>query len=579
MSKRLTLLLLLISSLIFTSAEDISDASFIRFCDTQDGIYTPKGKGAKSANGNTCEIPFIHWAKTEKLRWEFCTEYLPHTVLETKVVDKYTYTCLVESRVACDDGWIQLHGICHKLIYEAVTKPEARARCQKERANARIATYHRPYMTRHWQDFFRDAIKLWVDATETITDRLIYKRGPELMFAHDTMEYGLHSGAFVMVKSHKRAWPLCAYTPPVTQSQSDYLMTRYGEIYYNTILSPSGDRYIRSASGLQRDSNNRDAERQYCENLMKPVLRPLNAQSALPTRGLIDSISRDTPLKNTLIRFSAHSGDSSMYNRISESCTQSEAKNFGMNLYAKKEKKTFFMRIPAEHQDAWKDGEPKETRGQPGLEAMSDARHAPIYCQSLFETIKYKDCPKGWSTYERKTIGQRWCHKFFADLKSQPDAEKTCVQNDAHLDGFEDEAELLFLDEMLTASKIDFTTKYNGYVGWLGAKRREACKNELNGFNRDSNHQCSRRRVFEWVYGVARNSPEFDKHWASPSEPNLAGNEQCLEILKGHSSQFGYGGRGLTAVTRKINDAPCDIKRMFFCGKEAETVVVPLANT
>uniref|UniRef100_A0A8R1EBE7 C-type lectin domain-containing protein n=1 Tax=Caenorhabditis japonica TaxID=281687 RepID=A0A8R1EBE7_CAEJA len=285
MSNMKRLILLLVSSSMM-SAQSNEDASFIRFCDTQDGTYTPIGKGPKTASGNTCEVPFIHWAKTEKLRWEFCTEYLPHTVLATKVIDQYTYTCLVESRVTCDDGWIQLHGICHKLIYEAMTKPEARARCQKERANARIAVYHNLWMTRHWQDFFRDAIKLWVDATETITDRLIYKRGPELMFAHDTLEYGLHSGAF-----------------------------------------------------------------------------------------------------------------------------------------------------------------------------------------------------------------------------------------------------------------------------------------------------CSRRRVFEWVHGVARNSPNFDSHWASPSEPNMKGNEPCLELLKGRSTVWG-GGRGRTRdMTMMFNDCRCTYVRYFFCGKEAELVVVPLASS
>uniref|UniRef100_A0A8R1DHU4 C-type lectin domain-containing protein n=1 Tax=Caenorhabditis japonica TaxID=281687 RepID=A0A8R1DHU4_CAEJA len=588
MSNMKRLILLIVSSSII-AAEDISDESFIRFCDTQDGTYTPMVKDAKSGQGNTCEVPFIHWAKTEELRWEFCTEYLPHTVLATKVIDKYTYTCLVESRVACDPGWIQLHGRCHKLIYEAMTKPEARARCQKERANAGIALYHRPFMTRHWQDFFRDAIKLWVDATETITDRLIYKRGPELMFAHDTLEYGLHSGAFVSVKSHKKAWPLCAYTPPVTQAQSSFLMNRYSEIYYKTILGPSGDLYMRSASSLQRDPVNRDAERHYCENLMKPVLRSLNAQSALPTRELMDTINEETPLKSTLIRFSAFSGDSSKENRISETCTQSEASNYGMNIFAKKEGKTFFMRIPAEHQNVWKDGEPKETcdgatwsaglslgSDKPGLAAMSDARYAPIYCQSLFETVKYLDCPTGWITYLREASGQRWCRKFFPIGKKQAEAEKECVGHGAHLDGFEDEKELKAIDKYLKSTKIDFFAKINGRVTWLGAKRREICIKEKGGFNRDPNHQCSRRRVFEWVHGVARNSPDFEKHWASDDEPNMYGDEQCLELYVGQTTMWG-GGRGRTTdKSMKINDVSCEGSHYYLCGKEAATAIVPI---
>uniref|UniRef100_A0A8R1DVE3 C-type lectin domain-containing protein n=1 Tax=Caenorhabditis japonica TaxID=281687 RepID=A0A8R1DVE3_CAEJA len=641
MSDLKRLILLIVSSSLI-SAQSIKDASFIRFCDTQDGTYMPIGRGPKIASGNACEVPFIHWAKTEKLRWEFCTEYIPHTVLATKVVDRNTYTCLVESRVACDDGWVQLHGICHKLIYEAMTKPEARARCQKERSNARIALYHRPWMTRHWQDFFRDAIKLWVDATETITERLIYKRGPELMFAHDTLEYGLHSGAFVSVKSHKKAWPLCAYTPPVTQAQSDYLMNRYSEIYYKTLLTPSGDRYIRSASSLQRDAANRDAERLYCENVMKPVLRSLNAQSALPTRELIDTINKNTPIKSTLIRFSAYSGDSSKKNRISGTCTESKASNYGMNLFAKKAKKTFFMRIPDENQNVWGKGEPRETcdgevanrvskrcltlamvpfivnrclqqsnirnaqtvgepmsaklpasvgavnssrswynsqmprsRDNPGLEAMSDARHGPIYCQSLFKTVKYIECPDGWKTYERKATGQRWCRKFFPNRITHQDAEKTCVENRAHLDGFEDETELRFMDSMLDEAKLDYYYS-NGHTAWLGAKRREICMKEKGGFNRDPNHQCSRRRVFEWVHGVARNSPNFDSHWASPSEPNMKGNEPCLELLKGPSRAYAEDGQYTKDVTMKINDADCRGTRYFFCGKEAQIVFIPL---
>uniref|UniRef100_A0A8R1DE68 Uncharacterized protein n=1 Tax=Caenorhabditis japonica TaxID=281687 RepID=A0A8R1DE68_CAEJA len=181
------------------------------------------------------------------------------------------------------------------------------------------------------------------------------------MFAHDTLEYGLHSGAFVSVKSHKKAWPLCAYTPPVTQAQSDYLMDRYSEIYYKTILTPSGDRYIRSASSLQRDAVNRGADRKYCENVMKPLLRPLNVQSAVLTRELIDTIVENTPSKTTLIRFSAYSGDSRENNRISETCTESKANNYGINILAKQENKTFFMLIPDEHQNVWRDGEPIET--------------------------------------------------------------------------------------------------------------------------------------------------------------------------------------------------------------------------
>uniref|UniRef100_A0A8R1I516 C-type lectin domain-containing protein n=1 Tax=Caenorhabditis japonica TaxID=281687 RepID=A0A8R1I516_CAEJA len=582
-------LILLIVSSSMISAKVISDPSFQRFCDTQDGKYTPMQEGPKALRGDTCEVPFIHWAKTKEMRWEFCTEYIPHTLLATKVVDRYTYTCLVESRVVCDEGWVQLHGICHKLIYEAMTKPEARARCLKERPNARIAVYHRPYMTRHWQDFFRDAIKLWVDASETITERLIYKRGPELMFAHDTMEYGLPSGAFVSVKSHKKAWPLCAYTPPVTRAESNYLMSRYSEIYYKTLLTPSGDRYMRTASSLQRDTTNPLAQIKYCENVMKPMLRSLNAQSAYPTRELIDTINDETSLKNTLVRFSLYSADSSTKNRISQACTVSGANNYGMDL--RTETGSAFSLLAVQNKNVWKDGEPQETcdgatwssglslsRDKPGLEAMSDARYGPIYCQTLFETVQYATCPAGWKMYDRKTSGQRWCRKLFTERKWQYKAEESCVAHGAHLDGFEDENELKVLDSMLAEVNIDYSSKeINGHVAFLGAMRRKACMGEKGGFNRDPNHQCSRRRVFEWMNGVARNSPNFDNLWAADSEPNLAPDEECLELLKGRSDSWTTDGT--KDVTMKLNDMNCFVSRMYFCGKEASTITVPVEYT
>ncbi|EGT50658.1 hypothetical protein CAEBREN_32238 [Caenorhabditis brenneri] len=78
---------------------------------------------------------------------------------------------------------------------------------------------------------------------------------------------------------------------------------------------------------------------------------------------------------------------------------------------------------------------------------MSDARYAPLYCQSVVSEYKYGDCPDGFKGFWRKQLGQKWCHMFIGkNKKNYNDAQAHCQTMGAWLSGYSSQEELDFMD-------------------------------------------------------------------------------------------------------------------------------------
>lgn len=86
-------------------------------------------------------------------------------------------------------------------------------------------------------------------------------------------------------------------------------------------------------------------------------------------------------------------------------------------------------------------------RENEGLEVMSDARYAPIYCEQIVKGLSYTKCPDGFVEYYRKNEGKTWCHKYvWDDTANYDNAEQKCQQLGAHLSSFTSDEEFQFLN-------------------------------------------------------------------------------------------------------------------------------------
>ncbi|CAO4374930.1 unnamed protein product [Caenorhabditis nigoni] len=247
------------------------------------------------------------------------------------------------------------------------------------------------------------------------------------------------------------------------------------------------------------------------------------------------------------------------------------------NLYRKVEKSEWRPSQPKETCDAgtYSTGVVMSRDGEMGLETMSDARHAPIFCQTVVESYEYIGCPSGYHMYHRKELGQKWCHKFVDDSRmNYDDAQNQCQKEGAFLSGYASQDELKFLDSLMTKSAHAYEHNSNDHA-YLGAKRRDECNKfgsiSTPGYDRDVNSPCSRKRVFEWKNGVAPNPPDIESNWMTPNEPNNVGeNEKCLVLLKGTADA--YDNLRNVDRTMKLNDCDCPRRLNYFCGKEAPIV-------
>ncbi|KAF1765180.1 hypothetical protein GCK72_005132 [Caenorhabditis remanei] len=578
-------LLIICSLLVYANAQKF-DKSFKEMCEVLDGkdSYREREDISQPMEGDKCTVVFPVAFDDKNSAQRYCEDNVPFHIHGSDFGrEPGKLFCDAEASLICKDGWVQMFGRCYQITKEMMTHPDAVKHCGDKKAI--IAFMHREALPFRINDYFSRVSQVWLNASEAITNDLIYNvDGGNVLLALDGYRYGLPNIALARVETNEKAMALCEYTPPMNQAESNHLLRRYGEIYYPTLFTKD-KAYVRSFSSLQRSSD-RMRDHNYCKNVLRPFLQTDSAQSAYPTPEFLELLNRHR--EPTIIRTSVYSADSSLLNRVSSNCTTSTSKNYGFDRTNSNGSALFTTLTFAKN--IWRKDEPKEQcdgaswstgivlsreKGEARLEAMSDARYAPIYCQTNFDTFYYGKCPARWRPYYRKERGQLWCHKF-AEEEWKPiretfdGAEKWCKRQGAAVTGFTNAEELSLLDDIVVdASRVlnDFNP---GVKTWLGAKRRPQCDKVLkgmNGFIREESHACSRLRVFEWLNGVAQNPPDFEDHWVAPSEPNnyRDSKEGCIELLKGDETQRW----NVKDASKKLNDNACGNKKYFICGKEA----------
>ncbi|ULU04268.1 hypothetical protein L3Y34_017214 [Caenorhabditis briggsae] len=579
-------LLIVCCLLTFTTADE-GDESFKKMCEFWSGAQKSYRErlSSKAMEGDKCSMVFPVVSANEGEARRYCEENVPFHILNVKI-DKSTTTCDAEATLKCEQGWVQMFGRCYKIEKKMMKRDSAVEYCATLKPKARIAFMHREALPFRINDYFSKVSRVWIDASEAITNDLTYVKGENLLLALDGYKYALPNIALAKVPSDETAMALCEYTPTMNQAESNYLLRRYGEIYHTILFTP--DRaYVRTASSLQR-SDNRKRDSNYCKKVLRPFLHNDDiAQSADPNTDFLELLSKDRDA--TIIRTSVYSRDASLNNRKNAECTDSRAKNYGYD-NTDGEKGLIFTKVPP---DVWAKNQPEEKcdagswstgivfsrKGERRLETMSDARYAPIYCQTNFEKVTFGDCPSGYTEYWRAERRQKWCHKFINRKANFDDANAYCNTTEkGFVTGFADAKELELLDQLLDKAIKSGTVFKKSEGVYLGVQRRHQCINRkqiahsTGGFNPDPTHPCSKERLFEWVYGVADHPPLFKDYWAVESEPNFVGDdERCVELVKGFQTRSGWP---TGEMSKKLNDLPCDKQLYFFCGKEAPIKVI-----
>ncbi|ULU04267.1 hypothetical protein L3Y34_017214 [Caenorhabditis briggsae] len=585
-SKMRMKLLIVCCLLTFTTADE-GDESFKKMCEFWSGAQKSYRErlSSKAMEGDKCSMVFPVVSANEGEARRYCEENVPFHILNVKI-DKSTTTCDAEATLKCEQGWVQMFGRCYKIEKKMMKRDSAVEYCATLKPKARIAFMHREALPFRINDYFSKVSRVWIDASEAITNDLTYVKGENLLLALDGYKYALPNIALAKVPSDETAMALCEYTPTMNQAESNYLLRRYGEIYHTILFTP--DRaYVRTASSLQR-SDNRKRDSNYCKKVLRPFLHNDDiAQSADPNTDFLELLSKDRDA--TIIRTSVYSRDASLNNRKNAECTDSRAKNYGYD-NTDGEKGLIFTKVPP---DVWAKNQPEEKcdagswstgivfsrKGERRLETMSDARYAPIYCQTNFEKVTFGDCPSGYTEYWRAERRQKWCHKFINRKANFDDANAYCNTTEkGFVTGFADAKELELLDQLLDKAIKSGTVFKKSEGVYLGVQRRHQCINRkqiahsTGGFNPDPTHPCSKERLFEWVYGVADHPPLFKDYWAVESEPNFVGDdERCVELVKGFQTRSGWP---TGEMSKKLNDLPCDKQLYFFCGKEAPIKVI-----
>ncbi|EGT37806.1 hypothetical protein CAEBREN_31237 [Caenorhabditis brenneri] len=518
--------------------------------------------------GDKCTFKFPMATETEESARTYCEEYVPYHII-TAVPGSPTTECRAEATLICHSGWVQMFGRCYRMVKQMMTKDEGKQRCEKERKGSKIGFMHREALPFRIAEYYTAVYQYWIDASEAITGNLIYDvPDGNLLIANDGYPYSLPNIALARVDKSTKAMVLCEYTPEMTQSESNWLLEKYGQIYYPTVRTSEGS-YVRTASSLNRNENDNTADNKYCERVMRPFVPGGMAQSAFPTREFMNKVKEVNKNDRSLIvRTSAFSKNSQKAERQNKRCVSRAAADFHM-IVTKPSGGSIAKTV---EQSSWKYSKRQEVcdaatwssaivlshEGSPGLELMSDARYAPIYCQSITNTYRYGPCPSGFAQYDRKSTGQRWCHKFVKSSKNYDSAEDNCQTMGAHLSAFTEGEEVDFLDKLMAGASLDT---------WIGAKRRKQCMKKgsflEDGFDRDVTSPCSRVRVFEWLNEVAPNPPAVeDDYWRTPTEPNyIAEGEDCLSIVPG-------------SPRRQLNENACPRRFYSFCGLEAPIVKV-----
>lgn len=366
-----------------------------------------------------------------------------------------------------------MFGRCYQILKKLKTHSDAKAYCEglkdndKRHLNASIAFLHRPSLIARWKEYFTRTNRIWLEASAVYTEDLIVNKGPNMLLAYDGYRYSVPNDYLLRVPETEKAMVLCEYTPPMTVAESNYLMRRYNEIYYPSLSTPEGA-YARSASSRYRDDEDKLADSKYCEKVLSPFLKAVGAQSAIPTETFKKALYKTW--NDTIIRTSVYSRDALAGNRNHRDCAVSKAKDYGMDFPIDDgSRKTLFSTVIKAGSSVWRPGRPLEKcdagywstafatsrrkDNDNGLEDMSDARRAPIYCQTRFETRTYGGCPKDYTEYKRSD-GQKWCHRFYPILVTMAEAEKRCAQDDAYVGGWSDQEEMRLIDSELIMMRL-----------------------------------------------------------------------------------------------------------------------------
>ncbi|CAI2317132.1 unnamed protein product [Caenorhabditis sp. 36 PRJEB53466] len=567
------------------SANDV-DWSLQKLCAFKEGTFTER---SNEETGDVCTISFNVFTENKHNALKFCQDNFPYHI--TKAVTGRPTVCTAEATLICKDDWVQMFGRCYNMNKKLKTYDDAKKHCEEQKAG--IAFLHRDALVARWKDYFSRVSRIWLEASEVYTNDLLYNKGPNMILAFDAHRYGMPNNALVRVPVDEKAMVLCEYTPKINRAETNYLLRKYGEIYYKAVLTDEGA-YVRSASMLNRrdgeSAEDRLAQHRYCEKVLRPFMRSLGAQSAIPTQTLLEKLTESR--KAEIVRVSAQSQDSTKGSRVNPTCAVSEANNYGCWITDDSDK-PMYARLSKSGVGIWAKNQPKEvcdggtwssgvvqsrTPEQKGLEAMSDARFGPIYCQTRFASQTYGGCATGYWEFVRSN-GQKWCHKFVSKMVTYQEAVAHCQMEGALVSGYSNQTELDKMHEAMNvaeAAGTDFKKGSNHKVKnvWMGARRREECIKFPRGFDEAETHPCSRKRVFEWVNGVASNPPDLMSNWMAPSEPNYQKTaEKCLVLMKGLVENWQTVLNG----DKKVNDVPCDENHYFFCGQEPQ-IELKVAN-
>ncbi|PIC33392.1 hypothetical protein B9Z55_013388 [Caenorhabditis nigoni] len=555
--------------LVYANGQIDRDSSFQRMCEFWNGKdYRPRENGYESMSGDKCSFQFPHATETKDSARKYCEDNVPFHINDA-IPGQFT-ECQAEATLICKNGWIQMFGRCYRIEKKMMSRDDAMKHCADQ--GATIAFLHRESLPFRINDYFTKVSQIWIDASESITNDLIHNiNGGNVILALDGYRFNLPNIALARVDPNEVAMVLCEYTPPMNQAESNYLLKRFGEIYYPTIFTSYGA-FVRTASSVKRNENDEEADNKYCAKVLKPFVLDGKAQSAIPTREFLDELKKSKV--GGIVRTSAFSSIANKNDRMKKTCVRAYTKSIfhtytgGIKRYHPVDSSEWRSSQPSETCDAgtYSTGVVLSRDGEMGLETMSDSRYGPLYCQSGSDTYKYGDCPDGFSEYYRKKQGQKWCHKFFweaiADKKNYGDAQQDCQKYGA------------WLSDLQIKSGVDFGKYINDAL--VGAKRREDCPKKgskgVGGFDPDVNSPCSRERVFEWVHDAAPNPPDLIDHWWNEYEPNHGNDdeEKCLVMLKDAAN---WAHNMAPTPEMKFNDHYCiSVKFRYFCGREAPIV-------
>ncbi|CAA84652.2 C-type lectin domain-containing protein [Caenorhabditis elegans] len=579
-----------LSLLCYTNAQVDRDWSFQQMCEFWGGEQTYRARsGYKSIEGDKCTFKFPKASNNKESAQRYCEETVPYHINNPKA-SEYKTTCEAEATLICKSGWVQMFGRCYKITKTMMTRDKAEEHCKNQQdQTSTIAFMHREALPFRWNDYFTRVSRIWMDASEVVTNDLIHDvEGGNVLLAFDGYKYNLPNVAIARVSKNETAMVLCEYTPSMTKAESNYLLRRYGEIYYPPLVT-SESAYMRTTSSRIRNEEDPLADHNYCTELMKPVFRGGEAQSALPTQEFVKKLTETGAaeiIRTSSVSMNANKGERTIvdcvshvdpYHRVHVKGDKNEETSITLN------KTIWRQQEPHETCDAatWSSAAVLSRDSNRGLEAMSDARYAPLYCENILEYFSYSKCPEGFSEFPRVTSGQRWCHKYVHGAPlPYDDAEKKCAEMGAHLSGFTTQEEFKFLNELVNK---EYPNK-NDIEVWLGAQRKMSCpdagKNFNGGFSTNEFDNCARSRVFEWRNGVAKNPPDFIgsgyDNWAELDEPNhLSDKERCVVMMHGKITKYwGYSSKYHDRRDMQINDIFCDWHFEYFCGLEVPVITV-----